>query len=149
MIDQRKLWVVVSVFLWIGLRPVSASPQDFVQLSAQSNRVAGRCYEAADYFGQKQIRCAFMEQQRQARLAARAYNAALARLGPRDRRELIASQAAWQSSIDSKCGAKQLFSPEPIGTIATVEGFSCLGGEAATRIEWLEQRYRAIRRRVR
>lgn len=150
MIDQRKLYAIPLIFLWIGLTPVGASSQDFVQLSAQSNRIADRCYIAADYFGRKQIRCAWMEQQRQARLATRAYNAALARLAPRDRQKLISSQAAWQSSIDRKCGAKRLFSPEPIGTIATVEGFSCLGGETATRIEWLERRYpRPERQRAR
>jgi hypothetical protein len=149
MTGQRKLYALASICLWIALRPVAADAQDFVQLSSQATRIADRCYVAASYFGQKQIRCAFMEQQRQAQLAARAYRAALARHGLHERRRLVASQAAWQSSIDRKCNTKALHSPTPIGTIATVEGFSCLGGEAASRIEWLERRYRTGQRRTR
>lgn len=143
------LWLAACINAILFTASERSMAQSYNQLSERSGRVYLQCIDEASYFSREQIRCAFMEQQRQAGLAQRAYKAALTRLGPRDRRKLIASQAAWQSSIDRKCGTKKLYSPERIGTIATFEGFSCLGGEAATRIEWLERRYRTGQRRTR
>lgn len=119
--------------------------KEFALLSKQASQIEDQCYQKASYFGQDQMNCGFAAEARQALLVKQAYAAAHARAPVARRKAFAAAQRKWKAATDRHCRRAEVFSPAPIGTIATVSGLMCLSGEYMDRIDWLERQYRSRR----
>ena len=135
-------FLLAMICLCADAKPANARSDDLVQLSARSDLIANRCYDAAGSAGWEQTKCAFANQEQQARLVMRAFDAALGRSGPVARSRLAASQRSWSASVDRKCHRDEVFGPASIGSIATISGLMCLATERQIRIDWLERQDR-------
>jgi uncharacterized protein YecT (DUF1311 family) len=117
-------------------------------ISRQSQRSADRiipCLDMAWQYSREQIKCFYVDSEEQFRLATRAYESALKRATPAQRRKLAASQKAWIKAKERRCHTYRLYAPEVAGTDETAEIYACLGDEGVNRIDWLERQYRKQR----
>jgi hypothetical protein len=115
---------------------------EFARLSEQAAQIEDRCFRKASYFGQEQMKCGFAAEARKAQLVKLSYAAAHARTPAAKRKAFAALQRRWTAATERECRRAAVFSPAPIGTIATVEGLMCLSHEYSMRIDWLERQYR-------
>ncbi len=139
-------------------RPVEASPGQHAGSSTSPrengfqsrfilDRVESRTSNAdkAWHYSREQIKCFFIDSEEQARLPRRAYEAAMRRAHPMQRKKLASAQSAWIKAKERKCRIYRLCSPEVAGTDEISEIYSCLGSESMDRIDWLERQYRSRR----
>mgnify|MGYP000125455515 FL=1 len=103
------------------------------------------CLDKAWRYSREQIKCFFIDSEEQARLARRAYEAAMRRADPVQREKLASAQSAWIKAKERKCRIYRLYNPEVAGTDEISEIYSCLGSESMDRIDWLERQYRSRR----
>lgn len=132
------------VATWMIAASVASSlwAKNFTRLSRQAAQVEDQCYRKASYFGQEQMECGFAAEARQAELVNQAYAAAYARVPASKQFAFAAAQRKWKSATDRNCRRAEVFSPAPIGTIATVNGLICLARSYEERVAWLDRQYR-------
>ena len=137
---KRSIWVLVCVTILLSAKGLHA--EKFVLLSRQAAQIEDRCYRKASYFGQEQMDCGFAAEARQAELVNQAYAAAYVRAPVSKQTAFAAAQRKWKSVTDRSCRRAEVFSPAPIGTIATVNGLICLARSYEDRVAWLDRQYR-------